>query len=150
MEYFWIKHSPEPDISVKNEVEFDVKNEPEYDTIIGKQIGSDKMAESELETEFLVKNEPEAVIWIKCEPEADVWLKNEPEAEIETKMELETDLKSELDFGVGTKAHYFLVRILITCYLNLVKNYAPPYSVLGEVYCFPHHRLIFSFSKRVI
>ena len=113
-----MKSFPEPDISVKREIEFDIKNEPEYDTI-----GSDNMPESEVETEVQIKNEPEAVIWIKSEPEADVWLKNEPEAEIETKMELETDLKSEIEFGIGTKAAYnFLVRILIVCYLNLDKN----------------------------
>ena len=101
--------SPEPDISVKKrEVKFDAENETEYDTIIGKQIGSNKMAESELETEVQVKIEPEAVIWIKSEPEADVWLKNEPE----TEMELETDLKSEIDLSVGPKTHNFLVRIL--------------------------------------
>ena len=93
-----MKSFPEPDISVKREIEFDIKNEPEYDTI-----GSDNMPESEVETE--------------------VQIKNEPEAEIETKMELETDLKSEIEFGIGTKAAYnFLVRILIVCYLNLDKN----------------------------
>ena len=98
MEYFCLKSFPEPDISVKREIEFDIKNEPEYDTI-----GSDNMPESEVETE--------------------VQIKNEPEAEIETKMELETDLKSEIEFGIGTKAAYnFLVRILIVCYLNLHKN----------------------------
>ena len=123
MEYFCIKSSSGPDISVKSEIEFNIKNEPEYDTIIGKQSGSNNMTESELETEVQIKNEPEAVIWIKSEPEADSWLKSEPEAEIETKMELETDLKSEIDFGVGTEAAYnFLVRMLIVCSYNLTKN----------------------------
>ena len=112
-----MKSFPEPDISVKSEIEFDIKNEPEYDAIIGKQIVSNNMTESEMETEVQIKNEPEAVISTESEPEADVWLKNEPEAEIETKMELETDLKSEIEFGIGTKAAYnFLVRILIVCF----------------------------------
>ena len=100
MESFWVNKSPEPDISVKSEVEFDAKDEPEYAIVMENQIAPDNGTESELETDVQVKSEPEAVVWIKSEPETDI---------IEVKMELETDLKTEFD--VGTKCDSFMVRL---------------------------------------
>ena len=100
MESFLVNKSPESDIAVKSEVEFDAKSEPEYGIIMENQIIHDNVTVSVLETDVPVKSEPEAVVWIKSEPEADL---------IEMKMELETDLKTEFD--VGTNCDSFMVRL---------------------------------------
>ena len=49
MESFWMNKSPESDISVKSEVEFDAKSEPEYAIIMENQIICDDVTESKLE-----------------------------------------------------------------------------------------------------
>ena len=87
MESFWMNKSPESDISVKSEVEFDARSEPEHAIIMENQIILDNVTVSELETDVHAKSEPEAVVWIKSEPESDL---------IEVKKELETDLKLNL------------------------------------------------------
>ena len=92
--------SPESDISVKSEVEFDAKSKPKHGIIMENQIIPANVTVSKLETDVQVKSEPEAVVWIKSEPEADLF---------EMKMELETDLKTEFD--VGTKCDSFMVRL---------------------------------------
>ena len=112
MESFWIYKSPEPDISVKNEVEFDAKDESEYAIVMENQIIPDNVTESELETGVQVKSEPEAVVWIKSEPETDI---------IEMEMKLETDLNTEFD--VGSKCSCLMVRLfkfyaLLILFLN--------------------------------
>ena len=100
MESFWMNKSPESDISVKSEVEFDAKSEPGYAIIMENPIICDDVTESKLETDVQVKSEPEAVFWIKSEPETDI---------IEMKMELESDLETEFD--AGTKCDFFMVRL---------------------------------------
>ena len=96
IESFWVNESPEPDISVKSEVEFDAKSEPDYAIIIENQIIPDNVTVSELETGVQVKSEPKAVVWIKSEPKEDI---------IEMNMELETE------FDVGAKCDSFMVRL---------------------------------------
>ena len=106
IESFWVNESPEPDISVKSEVEFDAKSEPDYAIIIENQIIPDNVTVSELETDVQVKSEPKAVVWIKSEPKAVVWIKSEPKEDIiEMNMELETE------FDVGAKCDSFMVRL---------------------------------------
>ena len=113
-----MKSPPEPDISVKNEKEFDVESESYY-IVMENQIEPDNMTEDKMKAD--VQDVQKVEVQVKSELENVIWIKNEPEADIENEMEFEADLETELEFGVGTEDDNSVVRILIKCKLKVPK-----------------------------
>ena len=118
MESIWMKSSPEPDISVKNEKEFDVESEPYY-IVMENQIEPDNMTEDKMKADVLDVQKVD--VQVKSELENVIWIKNEPEADIKNEVEFEADLETEFEFCGGSKDDNCMVRILIKYNLKLPK-----------------------------
>ena len=115
MESIWMKSPPEPDISVKNEKEFDVESEPYY-IVMENQIEPDNMTEDKMKADV-----QKVEVQVKSELENVIWIKNEPEADIKNEVEFEADLETKFEFCGGSKDDNSMVRILIKYNLKLPK-----------------------------